>query len=155
VKPRKLPFLIIHVLLPVCAGGFIYLCWRNPNLLMFDWLRALGFEPAVAAVRSAVGVAPNSPRWFLTSLPDGLWVYALTALMALVWRGADFSPLKIFWLSTGFLLGAGSELGQMIHIVPGSFDPIDLLVCLIAAAVALVLTSSKMKFVRLNSQESK
>lgn len=142
---RKLFFLSIHVLLPLVAGGLVYICWRDPNLLMFKWFGALGLEPSIESLRIATSAAQTAvPHWLIYSLPDGLWVYALTALMVLLWRGTDTLPVKMFWLSMGLLLGAGSELGQLAGVLPGAFDPIDLLVCLVAPAAALLLTSRRL-----------
>ena len=130
--------------MPVMIGGVIYLRWRNANLLMFRWFRALGLETLIGWLRAGAGETSGWSYWLAYSLPDGLWVYALTALMILLWRDAR-SPMKFFWLSLGLLLGAGSELGQLTGMVPGSFDVIDLLVCVLAAAAALVFTSPKFK----------
>jgi hypothetical protein len=142
---RKLFFLSIHVLLPLVAGGLVYLCWRAPNLLMFKWFGALGFESSITSLRAATAAAQTAvPHWLIYSLPDGLWVYALTSLMILLWRHADSLAIKMFWLSMGLLLGAGSELAQLAGILPGAFDPIDLLVCLAAPAAALLLTSRRL-----------
>jgi hypothetical protein len=132
-------FFIFHVLAPITVGGLIYLRWRNTNLLMFRWFRVLGLETFIDWIRTGAG---ETSGWLAYSLPDGLWVYALTALMILLWRDAR-SPMKYLWLSLGVLLGAGSELGQLAGVVPGSFDVIDLLVCLLAAAAALIFTSRK------------
>lgn len=142
---RKLFFFSIHVLLPLLGGGLVYICWRDPNLLMFRWLRAIGLEPSIDWLRVGTASAQTAlPHWLVYSLPDGLWVYALTALMILLWRGVHSLPLKISWLSLGLLLGAGSELGQLAGVLPGAFDPVDLLVCLIAPAAALLLTSGRL-----------
>lgn len=142
---RKFFFLSIHVLLPLLVGGLVYICWREPNLLMFKWFGALGLESSIESLRLATSAGQTAvPRWLIYSLPDGLWVYALTALMVLLWRGTDSLPVKMFWLSMGLLLGAGSELGQLARVLPGAFDPIDLLVCLVAPAAALLLTSRRL-----------
>jgi hypothetical protein len=138
---RKLLFFSIHVLLPLFLGGVVYILWRDPNLLMFRWFGAAGLGPAIDWLRVGTASAQTAlPHWFVYSLPDGLWVYALTALMIFVWSGVRSIPLKIFWLSLGLLIGAGSELAQLAGILPGAFDPIDLVVCLIAPAAALLLT---------------
>lgn len=142
MKRNRVLFLVLHVLTPVIAGGLIYVRWRDANLLMFKWFRVLGLEPVVGLLRSGAGEPSGSFFWLAYSLPDGLWVYALTALMVFLWRDAR-SPMKLLWPSLGLLLGAGSELGQLAGIVPGSFDVIDLLVCLFAAVAAMVLTSRK------------
>jgi len=112
---------------------------------MFKWFGALGLEPSIESLRLVTAVAQKAmPHWLIYSLPDGLWVYALTALMILLWRHTDWLSIKIFWLSMGLLLGASSELGQLAGVLPGAFDPIDLLVCLIAPAAALLLTSRRL-----------
>lgn len=133
---------VFHVLAPITLGGLIYVRWRNANLLMFQWFRVLGLEGLIGWLRAGAGEASGWTFWLAYSLPDGLWVYALTALMILLWRDTR-SPGKFVWLSLGLIFGAGSELGQLAGFVPGSFDVIDLIVCLIAVAAALVFTSRK------------
>lgn len=126
------------------GGGLVYICWRDPNLLMFRWFSAIGLEPSIDWLRlGTASVQTALPHWLVYSLPDGLWVYALTALMILLWRGVHSLPLKIFWLSLGLLLGAGSELGQLAGVLPGAFDPVDLVICLVAFGAALLFTSRK------------
>jgi hypothetical protein len=137
-------FLSVHILLPLVLGGFIYICWRETNLLMFRWLGAVGLDPLTNALRSLTAPAKKVlPHWFVYSLPDGLWVYALTSFMLLVWRNTDSLPTKMLWCSLGLLLGAGIEIGQLAGVVPGTFDYGDLIVCLIAPTAAFLFTSRK------------
>jgi hypothetical protein len=140
---RKLFFFTVHILVPLLVGGVVYVCWRDPNLLMFKWFGALGLERSIESLRAVTAAGQGLPHWVLYSLPDGLWVYALTALMVLLWRGTKSLPAKAFWLSLGLLLGAGAELGQLAGLLPGAFDRVDLIVCLIAPAAALVFTSRR------------
>jgi hypothetical protein len=137
----RFAFIAVHIIFPLLLGGLIYICWRDQNLLMFRWFDLAGLEPLIAKLRIATTpLQVKLPIWFQFSLPDALWVYALTAFMALVWKGRD-SRLKFAWLSMGLLLGAGSELGQLAGLVPGVFDPFDFFFCLSAAGLALVATS--------------
>jgi hypothetical protein len=139
---RKPAFIATHVLLPIVFGGLVYICWRDPGLLMFKWFRVLGVEPLVLQLRVAAGATGSAlPHWFVYSLPDGLWVYALTAFIARAWSGSPSSPFKTFWLSLGLVLGAGSELGQLAHIVPGTFDWTDFVFYVSAAALALAFAA--------------
>src|SRR5258705_9612857 len=138
----KSTFIVLHVLTPIALGGLIYVFWRDPALLMFKWFRVLGLEPLVLQLRMfAAATEPGLPRWIVYSVPDGLWVYALTAFMSQAWWSAPSSPFKTFWLSLGVVLGAGSELGQLAHIVPGTFDWTDFLFYVSAAALALVFAA--------------
>jgi hypothetical protein len=56
----KLSFLTLHVLLPILIGGLVYICWRDPALLMFKWFRVLGVEPLVLQLRLATTSARQS-----------------------------------------------------------------------------------------------
>jgi len=137
----RFAFIAVHILFPLLLGGLIYACWRDQNLPMFSWFHLAGLAPLVAKLRTAAApLQVKLPMWFQFSLPDGLWVYSLTAFMALVWKGRD-SRLKFVWLSMGLLLGAGSELCQLSVLVPGVFDPFDFFFCLSAAGLALAATS--------------
>jgi hypothetical protein len=153
--PKRRQSFVAHVFVPIFIGGLIYICWREPDLLMFRWLRTLGLETFTNSLRSFT--APEHkylPYWFIYSLPDGLWVYALTTFMLHLWRKTDSLPTKVFWCSLGFILGAGAELGQLAGVVPGTFDLGDLVVCLIAPAAALLFTSPKFKHGKLVLKES-
>ena len=58
--------LVLHVFLPILFGGLIYLCWRDPNLLMFKWFRALGQESLITQLRiSTAAIQPALPGWFI------------------------------------------------------------------------------------------
>lgn len=140
----RVSFISLHVLAPILAGGLIYICWRDPTLLMFRWFETLGLTTFVTELRAAWDPAEASlPRWVVYSLPDGLWVYAVTAFMAHVWRGSRSSVLAAAWISLGVVIGAGSELGQLAGIVPGAFDPMDFLFSILAAALAIFLSSPR------------
>lgn len=141
---HKHAFLSLHVLVPLLIGGLIYICWRGPDLLMFGWFKAIGLEPLVIKLETAgTGVAPLLPSWIIFSLPDGLWVYALTAFFVRVWSGIKASRIRTLFLSLSLVLGAGSELGQLAHLVPGTFDWIDFAFYLSAAVLAFYFASGK------------
>lgn len=133
---------LLHGVLPVVLGAAIYVLFRSPRLRVFDWLHTLGAGGAVPAARAwARPAAEHLPEWLLFSAPDGLWVYGLTACLALVWRGAP-GRARRWWLCAGIALGAGGELGQLAGVVPGVFDPADLLLSVVAWGAAIVLNLS-------------
>jgi len=152
----KKSFLLVHVALPLLLGGLIYLCWRDSGLLMFKWFRALDGESLIISLRQLTAPArPFLPSWLVYSLPDGLWVYALTAFMGHVWLGSRSSVLKFVCLAAGPVLGAGSELGQLAHLVPGSFDWADLGFYIFAAAFAFFAASRSNTTRSINEQSNK
>ena len=135
--------MLLHVVLPVIAGAAIYVLWRSPTLQVFHWLEAAGVGSVVRALRAAAAPARSLlPPWVLLSLPDGLWVYALTAWLAQIWRGAK-GRARVAWLSVGPCLGVGSELGQWAGLVPGTFDVADLIAGAAAAALSLALNARR------------
>jgi hypothetical protein len=142
--PRRSPAsrYALHVAVPVILGAAIYVLFRSPRLRVFQWLDAMGLGTTVPAARVwARPLADRLPEWLLFSAPDGLWVYGLTACLALVWRGEP-GRARWAWLCVGLALGAGGELGQWMGLVPGVFDPADLLLCVAAWGAALVLNLS-------------
>jgi hypothetical protein len=135
-----LPTMAWHVVSPLFCGAAIYTCWRKPTLLVFTWYREIGLDSVVKHVRLlAHPVYPLIPKWILFSLPDGLWVYAWTAFMALVWHRVERSLVRELWICGGVALAAGGEFGQLARIVPGTFDSIDLVVYLAAFVSAPLL----------------
>jgi len=144
----RVSFILLHVVLPLLVGGLIYACWRDYTLPMFRWFELMGVGPFVQQLRiTMTPLQAGLPSWVEYSAPDAMWVYALTAFMALVWKGTNFR-VRAIWISAGLLLGAGSELGQLAGFVPGSFDAWDLFLCVLAGVLALVLTSERISFKR-------
>ena len=119
----------------------MYICLRDPELRMFQWFDFIGAGSLITRLRfNAAPLQTVIPFWIQFSVPNALWVYSLTGFMALLWSETD-SRTKPFWLSLGILLGAGTEFGQAINVIPGSFDIVDLCLCVIAAALAFLTTS--------------
>jgi hypothetical protein len=147
VKSTKLRYFALHVFGPTLIGGSIYTCWRRPTLLLFTWYRSVGLDSAIIVVRQSVSFVHHFlPGWILFSLPDALWVYAITAFMAGVWGDAKFSTLGRLWLFGGLVLAVGGELSQALGIISGTFDANDLLLCFAASVAAIVMaTPSRMK----------
>src|ERR687898_3674398 len=84
-----------HVLLPLFAGGLLYVFWRSDTLLLFDWATSLHLRPAVTALRSEA-VAPLLPSFFYYSLPNALWAYALVSSMLLTWNNSA-AKVRFVW----------------------------------------------------------
>jgi hypothetical protein len=140
--------LIAHVLTPVLLGAAVYLLWRNPTLLVFSWVRAVGLGDLLAICRTTASpVVPLLPGWFLYSFPDGLWVYSLTSFVLAVWCGTPQSFDKMAWVVTPALLGVGAEVLQWFRLIPGVFDSIDVIACILGSAAAIAWWH---RFVRLD-----
>lgn len=107
---RFLSAFIALVVLPIALGTAVYVGWRSTNLLIFDWMAIIGIPDNV--FRPSVNLSQS----MLYSFPDGCWVFAGTSWMLFIWR--RISP----WVFAVAILGIGSELGQGIGLVPGTFE---------------------------------
>lgn len=115
--------ILFHGILPVFVGGIIYITWRSSSLLMFHWFEAMNLIDIINIMRSN---AFSVPKWFIYSLPSGLWIYSFTFILTYVWYDSK-SNLKYFWIALAPIVAIGSEIGQLFGIVPGTYDFTDIL----------------------------
>ena len=123
---NKTRTIVINVFLPIIFGGFIYILFRPTNIVLFDWFNTLGLESLISYIRLNTELENNIPFWFKYNLPDGLWVYALTYLMLIIWDKED-GINKFFWILFGPFFGCFIELGQFYNFIAGTFDYMDLI----------------------------
>ena len=136
-----LGFVLLYCALPILVGGLIYLAFRDTSLLMFRWAGWIGLDAAIDAMRvHTLPFRPGIPDWVLFSVPDGVWVFACTAFFARLWHDGHWA-FRLFWIGLGPVLAIGGELGQLgfIGLVPGTFDPADMIFYVIAGVAALWL----------------
>lgn len=111
-------------ILLLVIGGCIYLLMRPPLLLIHKVAWDLGYGIIVEKGRMLVW-GWEVPNWFLYSLPGALWSTAYILII-------DSLLPKSFWwrrlMVASFipLVGVVSELLQLIHLLPGTFDAIDM-----------------------------
>jgi hypothetical protein len=129
---------LLHVAAPVVIGDAIYTCWRTPTLMIFRWYDQIGLSPSITNLRGlTLSFRAVLPGWVLFAVPDGLWVYSLTALMGMIWQTSKYSSSKIFWVSFALTFSIAGEIGQAAGVVPGTFDFIDVILSFVAAAAAI------------------
>ena len=128
----------LHVTVPVLLGGLIYVAFRSPEHLLFQWAHAARLDGLVAALREICGSIRPSSEWLLFSLPDGLWLYGFACFMHVTWRGNGVEACGWRWLPLALALG--SETAQGLGILQGTFDPADVVTYLAAFAVAAMRT---------------
>lgn len=129
---------IIHVLTPLIMGGLLYILFRDNNLKMFNWFSQMGIAGFVDSLRFfTLSFKSHFPSWLFYSLPDALWTYSLTVFMILNFnRRIDYN--SFFWISLGPFISIGMELSQSIGLLKGTFDIIDLILCIIASILSLL-----------------
>ena len=139
MKYKNLRHTTGNVLLPLFLGGSIYLVYREEGLLMFRWVSFIGLIGPLRWLRLLVtNLSWNPPDWVIFNLPNALWVYSFVAFMAILWSSSD-CRWRWFWILLGASTAVMLEVGQFLRILGGTFDPADLVLCIIAAVVALAI----------------
>lgn len=131
---KQLFFIILSILL-LFAGGMIYLNFRPHTLQMFSWLKFIGAETLFHQKEFNNDSAFLS--FFIFSIPNGLWSLSAIILFGEIWRGAKKSFLfyTILFSSTNVLF----EILQLFHLIPGTFDCLDILVLLISVISGILI----------------
>jgi hypothetical protein len=128
---------IVEVLGALIVGSLLYMLTRPRGLIAFGWVRAVGLGGALTTARAAVlPFSTALPSFVRFSVPDGLWAFAFARAMVLVWSG-KWSRASAPWLLLGPTVAIGSELGQAMHDVPGTFDVVDLFFVTLGSVFAL------------------
>jgi len=136
--------IIVHILFPIAVGAAIYILFRPNSLLVFSWAKTAGLSELIESARRLSEPLRNSiPSWVIYSLPDGLWVYAMTAFFAVLWKEAAPGLLQTCWMLTGAFLGIGSETLQGFGLVRGAFDVGDVIAYSIGTLLAVTLVSPR------------
>jgi len=115
------------VVLPLALGATVYLFLRPRRAFFLGrLLETPVLGGAIQRVRAfTVPLGRLLPSRLLGVFPDFAWAFAVSATLALLWRGRP-GPAKILWCATGAALVVGYEIAQRYHLVPGTFDGQDL-----------------------------
>ncbi len=136
---NKMNLTITHCLTPLFFGGALYILFRSLNLRMFGWFSNIGLEHSIHSARQALFQLKNLlPHWTYYSLPDGLWVYAFTSALLILWDGKLNG-----WLLVPFSTGPCFEIAQALHFFPGTFDIVDIFFTISALILSIIIITSK------------
>lgn len=123
----------VRIALGVLLVGALSYFARSTDPEMFRWLDAAGagaVSRALHAARVAGSSVVHLPGWLLGAFADFTYAFAL---------GAWFSRASFRTRSLAFVVAVGHELLQGARIVPGTFDPWDVVVLTIAFLLASAL----------------
>ena len=122
---RALYFLVS--VLSMSFGGIIYLIWRPTTLLMFSWCKIIGVYGVILQMRSVLGgMKEYLPVWFIYSLPQALWCFSGLCSIHAIWIN-NIGNHERFWIIFTFMLPFLTEFLQLLHVIPGTFDFVDLI----------------------------
>ncbi len=111
---------------PLLLGAAVYVFLR-PSEAWF--VRVLGDSPLGAPIHRVravtVPIGAYVPSFVLDAAPDLAWAFVVGAFLALVWRERPGTSARA-WFGAGLAATLGYEIAQRFHLVPGTFDPLDL-----------------------------
>lgn len=140
-----MPGKIATALIPLLLGGLIYVTYRTDTLIMFSWFKNLQLQSITDAFRSNTFLQKlDVPDWIKFSLPDALWLFSFTYTNLLLW---DFTITKqsIIWICLAPVIGLVFEIGQLVNVIPGTFDLTDLVLLILAALFPLLTPLKNLK----------
>jgi hypothetical protein len=119
--------LALTALLSLFLGGLIYIMFRSPALLMFQW-------PGLT--KPELPVPPGKlPAFIIYNLPQGLCLIFCYILIYIIWGKNTYYYLYTVIIT---LISIAFEISQ-IYSIAGTFDSADLLVILITFIAALLI----------------
>ncbi len=121
-------------------GAMIYICFRQKSAIMFPFLDSIGLGSFVDPLRELTsGIHP--PDVVIYNLPDCLWATAYVLVMSSIW-GLDMRNGMIL-LTILPMVAIMFEFLQLLTIVPGTFDILDIVSYLLPLAVVWLLYLGK------------
>lgn len=128
--------------LAIVIGGLIYLIFRDDNLIMFSWIKSVGMGEYLNNMRIAYGDY-SIYSWVRYNLPASLWLFSYLFIIKGIWHNQSKNILYYVFLSVIPIMAFGSELLQLLAIIPGTFDIADLVGYTLATIAFLITTNFK------------
>lgn len=131
--------LLIGHIATLCCGSLIYILFRSSSLKMFIWFERINILDVIENIRNFTFIYSNNlPNFILYSLPDGLWLFSYVSVVLYLWKN-ELKSENLFWVFSVPLISIISELGQILKIIPGTFDIIDLLMYLLGTILPFII----------------
>jgi hypothetical protein len=141
MKNHTRDWLIIFVSL--LLGLIIYVGTRTDRLFLNQFLDLFGVHSIKIFLANFLPYS-RIPLWIIYSLPDALWMLALTMSVMLIWN-FQLNRRSIPWIMGAIAVGFMLEMGQGLHMITGTFDVIDLLFIFMGASIPIVFTLLKFR----------
>lgn len=122
------------------AGSVLYILFRPTTLLMFHWADSLALMESIATIRIHVHSSNGYlADWTIYSLPFALWVLSYLLFVNGVWgNSTSYWRIAYFWSVP--IMALFAEIAQGLSVIPGHFDPVDLVTIIVATILGFVVT---------------
>lgn len=133
---KRIIIRLVSAGLMIIVGTNIYIISRH-DIIFFKWIPA----SIIDAMRSSfLNSLPRLSDFVVYSLPDGLWYGALLLFQSVFLDNTHISK-SIYWFS--IILPFIWEILQIRDHVPGTFDPMDLLVYFFVITIFLIFSYNR------------
>ena len=130
---------IFCVIGPLVCGSMIYVFLRTNKPWVFDVL--LGYLPIFEQVKLTSFFNRKISHLILYNLPDGLWSFSLASFIYTFTEG-NSKHIRYLYILISLMLVLAQEVLQGV-ILPGTYDPIDLVFNVIGFLLASILFTYK------------
>jgi|TARA_B110000211_G_scaffold2155_1_gene2643 hypothetical protein len=138
---RKLIFLSI---LSILLGGVIYIAFRSSSIILFKWIDYIVLIDPVENLRIVtLPYKEYLSKWFLYSLPDGLWMFSYSCIVLVIWK-RKITKYSLLWLLSLPMISILFEVLQYYNYFNGTFDIVDIFFFLMGSLLP-ILINKKMK----------
>ena len=141
---------VFWALIILLVGGMVYLLFRSTSLPMFDWVRNADMMNSIEKLGFNICLIP---AWMIYILPDGLWMFSYCLIIGSIW---DFRISRCWFMLTLLLFVAIIfEFLQYIHVIPGTFDNLDIIAYTIAfflGALYIIITGELIILKNINNE---
>lgn len=127
--PKRNSLMVINIVLPLILGLFIYLT-KAERTYLSDFLSA--FQSGLPII--------NYPEIVRNYACDFMWAYSLSFCLRLSLGNTLKVKYNLSVITLTSTVAIVMEAIQLIQIVPGVFDPWDMLVELVAITIATSIT---------------
>lgn len=132
--------------LALIFGGIIYMLFRASEPIFLSWTYTFGLGHWQNIARHHfLSLGPHLPKWFVYSLPNGLWAFGYALLITNIWSGST-SRTRYLWMATIPILVLGYELLQYPGIIPGTFCKQDIFLGVAGLIIGITLQPILTKF---------
>lgn len=130
------------MIFPITIGGYIYILYRPLHLIMFKAIEEVHLMNIVLWLRK-YSEKIILPEFVLYSLPDAIWMYSFNYFLLTYLKTEKRK--RNFCSFISFIFVIGSELGQFIGLVRGTYDLNDLLAYTLGFILSYILVNQKNK----------
>lgn len=129
-------------------GLLIYYTQRTDQLYINDWMTKAGGAPFKEFLQSSLA-GIRIPARLIYSLPDGMWMLALTVSILMIWN-FRINRSSLAWIAIVLAAGTGFECMQGLHWIKGWYDPIDMIFILAGTAIPVTYLMIKNRLCKPN-----